>query len=143
MTTGVGTQPTNATINNQLTGLSLQLRNLMVQIRNLNTQVNGQGTGEAFLTGIGYSDAANPSNPGGVSDAAYASSLIAQLYVIAGLYYGVVTAPVTVAATAPLSPAVGSYWVDASSGGQLKEWNGTGWVVFSFDSAFAVLWNGQ
>lgn len=138
----VGTQPTVTTIDQQLTYLALQLRNLMMQVRNLNTQVNGAGQGTAYLESLGYSNTANPVNPAGMSDAAYASSLIAQFYVVAGLYYGIVTAPVTVSATAPASPATGSYWVDTSSGGQLKEWDGTAWVNFSFDSAFASLWNG-
>lgn len=143
MTTGVGAQPNNATINNSLTNLALQLRNIMVQIRNLNTQVTSTGNPLAYLASIGFAQTSNSGNPGDMSDAAYAASLVSQLYVIAGLYYGIVTAPVTVSATAPVSPAAGSYWVDTSSGGQLKEWDGTQWNNFSFDSALAVLWNGQ
>lgn len=116
MPIGVGTQPTNATVNNQLTAMAQQLRNLMQAAVNLSTQVNGTGQGLAFLESIGYSNAANPLNPGSISDAEYALQLIAYFNTIAGVYDGSV-----------------------QQGGS----GGTGAVDFNFNNALAVLWNGQ
>jgi len=116
MATGVGTQPTNATINNSLTSLSQQLRNLMEAAQDLSTQINGTGQGLQYLEAIGFGSAANPSNPASMSDAAYALQLIAYFNTIAGVYYGTV-----------------------QQGGS----GGTGASTFNFNNALAVLWNGQ
>jgi hypothetical protein len=116
MTSGVGTQPTNATINNQLTSIAVQMRNLMQQAANLSTQVNGTGQGLAYLEEMGYASAANDSNPGDQSDAAWALEVIAYFNTVAGCYYGTV-----------------------QQGGS----GGTGAATFDFDSALASLWNGQ
>jgi hypothetical protein len=112
----VGTQPTNATIDNQLTAMSLQLRNLMQAAVNLSTQVNGTGQGLAVLEGYGYSSAANAGNPGDISDASYALQMIAYLNTVAEVYFG-----------------------NVQQGGS----GGTGAVTFNFNNALAELWNGQ
>lgn len=116
MTSGVGTQPNNATINNQLTGIALQLRELMQAASNLSTQVNGTGQGLAYLEGIGFSSAANPNNPSSMSDAAWALQVIAYFNTVAGCYFGTV-----------------------QQGGS----GGTGAADFNFHNALASLWNGQ
>lgn len=75
-------------INNTLTALAVQARNLMRQISNLNEAVNGQGTGEAYLESIGFSAAPNAANPGDVSDADLALSMISYLNTVAQIYFG-------------------------------------------------------
>lgn len=84
----VGNQTTVGTINNQISGYAAQLRNIMYAISNLNKQVNGQGNGLAMLEAVGYSSAANASNPGGISDAQYALNMIGYLNTMAAVYYG-------------------------------------------------------
>src|ERR1700722_5304618 len=90
---GVGVQSTSATVNNQLTNISVGIRGLMTQAVNLSTQINGQGTGLAVLAGIGYSTVPSSANPGGVSDAQLASNMISYLNTIAGIYYGTAVQP--------------------------------------------------
>jgi hypothetical protein len=113
---GVGAQPNNANINNQLTNMAVQVRILMQQAVNLSTQVNGTGEGLAYLESIGFSSAANTANPGDQSDAAFALQVIAYLNTIAGVYYGSV-----------------------QQGGS----GGTGASTFNFNNALAILWNVQ
>jgi hypothetical protein len=88
MTIGVGTQPTNATINNQLTNLALQLRNFCAAANALSTQVNGQANGLAYLESIGYGSAANSDNPGDASDAQLALNMISYLNTVAAIVNG-------------------------------------------------------
>jgi hypothetical protein len=88
--------PVGATIgsdqmNNILTSFAIQLRNACRQISNLNLAVNGQGAGLAYLQSIGYSNTSNPANPGSVSDAALALSVISYLNTVAGVYFGTAT----------------------------------------------------
>ena|ERR1700749_4115521 len=116
MASGVGTQPSNATINNQLTGIALQMRELMQAASNLSTQVNGTGQGLAYLEAMGFSSAANSDNPGDMSDAAWALQVIAYFNTVAGCYFGTV-----------------------QQGGS----GGTGASDFNFHNALASLWNGQ
>lgn len=78
-------------VNNILTALAVRLRDDMRQIYNLNQAVNGQGQGLAYLESIGYSAADNPDNPGGVSDAALALSVLSYLNTVAGVYFGTAT----------------------------------------------------
>lgn len=116
MPIGIGTQPTNASINNQLTAMALQLRDLLQQAANLSVQVNGTGQGLAYLTSIGYGNVANPLNPGSITDAAYALQMISYLNTLSGVYEGTI-----------------------QQGGT----GGTGATTFNFNNAFAVLWNAQ
>lgn len=88
--------PVGATIgsdqmNNIITSLAVHLRDVMRQIANTNLAVNGQGAGLAYLESIGYSNASNPANPGSVSDAALALSVISYLNTVAGVYFGTAT----------------------------------------------------
>jgi hypothetical protein len=78
-------------VNNIITALAVRLRDTCRQISNLNLAVNGQGAGLAYLQSTGYSNAANPANPGGVSDAALALSMISYLNTVAGVYFGTAT----------------------------------------------------
>jgi hypothetical protein len=78
-------------IDNVITSLAVSLRDVMRQIYNLNLSVNGQGAGLAYLTSIGYSGTANPANPGGISNAALALSIISYLDTVAGVYFGTAT----------------------------------------------------
>lgn len=112
----VGTQTSAATISGNLTNISVALRNIMTQVKNLNSQVNGGGGGLAYLESIGFSSAANPNNPGGISDAQYALNLVGYLNTVCGCYMGTV-----------------------QQGGS----GGTGAILFNFDTAFAPLWAGQ
>lgn len=75
-------------VDNIITALAVRLRDVMRQISNLNLAVNGQGTGLAYLESLGYSGTANPANPGGVSDAALALSVISYLNTCAAVYFG-------------------------------------------------------
>lgn len=88
--------PVGATIgsdqmNNIITSLAVDLRNVMRTISNLNLAVNGQAAGLAYLQSIGYGSAANPANPGSVSDAQLALNMIAYLNTVAGVYFGTAT----------------------------------------------------
>lgn len=91
----VGNQASSSTVDIALTDYSVQLRDLMQDISNLSVWVNGQGNGLAFLEGLGYSNAANPNNPGGVSDAQLALNMISYLNTVAGVYYGTATQATT------------------------------------------------
>jgi hypothetical protein len=75
-------------VDNIITALAVQLRDVMQHISNLNLAVNGQGAGLAYLTSVGYSNAANPANPGSVSDAALALSMISYLNTMSAVYFG-------------------------------------------------------
>lgn len=75
-------------INNIITALAVQLRDVADRITRLNLSVNGQGNGLAYLESIGFSGTANPENPGGVSDATLALSMISYLNTVAGICYG-------------------------------------------------------
>ncbi|HEY3652314.1 MAG TPA: hypothetical protein VGL33_30400 [Streptosporangiaceae bacterium] len=75
-------------VDNIITALAVRLRDVSRQISNLSLAVNGQGAGLAYLESIGYSAAANPANPGGVSDAQYAQNMISFLNTVAGVYFG-------------------------------------------------------
>ena len=87
----VGAPVGSSQVDNILSALAIQMRDTMRQVYNLNLAVNGQGTGLAYLQSIGYSNVANPSNPGGVSDAALALSMISYLNTVAGVYFGTAT----------------------------------------------------
>lgn len=84
----VGSQATVASINQSITSLSVQLRELTHQMQNLSTSVNGQGNGLAYLESIGFGSAANPANPGGVSDAQLALNMISYLNTVQGVVNG-------------------------------------------------------
>jgi hypothetical protein len=113
--------PVGATIgsdqmNNIITSLAVHLRDVMQDIFQLNLSVNGAGAGLAYLQSIGYSNASNPANPGSVSDAALALSVIAYLNTVAGCYFGTV-----------------------QQGGT----GGTGASLFNFNQQLAAVWGGQ
>ena len=78
-------------VNNLITALAVRLRDVMQQIADLNLAVNGQGAGLAYLQAVGFGSAANPANPGSVSDAALALSIISYLNTVAGVYFGTAT----------------------------------------------------
>ena len=78
-------------VNNIITALAVRLRDVMTDIAELNLAVNGQGAGLAYLQAVGYSNASNPANPGSVSDAALALSVISYLNTVAGVYNGTAT----------------------------------------------------
>lgn len=87
----VGSIIGSSQVDNDITFLAVNLRKIMQQVANLNLQVNGQGAGLAYLTSIGYSNltaTSNPNNPGGITDAAYALSMINYLNTMAGVYFG-------------------------------------------------------
>ena len=90
---GVGIQGNNATVDNQLTNISVGLRNVMTQITSLSTWINGQGDGVAVLANLGYSTAPSSTNPGGVSDAQFASNMISYLNTVAAVYNGSAAQP--------------------------------------------------
>jgi hypothetical protein len=82
----VGTLPTEAGVNSQLTALALTLRNNFAAITNLFTCINelGGDTGlTAGLEAIGFS----------AGDAATASTLLGYMNTIAGVYSGTATQP--------------------------------------------------
>lgn len=91
----VGASIGSGQMNNILTAFAVRLRDLMRNISNLDLSVNGQGTGLAYLESIGYSAADNPANPGGVSDAALALSIISYLHTVSAIYFGAATQPDT------------------------------------------------
>jgi hypothetical protein len=76
----VGNNFSSDTVDQLISGYSVQMRNLMQNIVNLSTNVNGQANGLAFLEGIGYQPA----------DAQTALNAIAYLNTIAGCYFGTV-----------------------------------------------------
>lgn len=88
----------------------------MERCNNLATQINSSNDGHGYLVSIGYSDTPNNKNPGGVSDAVYAQTLVAYFSQVAGVYYGTV-----------------------QSGGT----GGTGAINFNINSALSGTWNGQ
>jgi|SRR5882724_5080859 len=75
-------------VNNIITALAVNLRDACRHISNLNLAVNGQGGGLAYLQSVGYGNTPNPANPGSVSDAALALSVISYLNTVAGVYFG-------------------------------------------------------
>ncbi len=77
----VGAQAGVATINQQLTSLSLAMRTVMQQARDLNTFVNGQGAGLSFLESLGFAS----------GDASEALTLIGYLNTLSGVYFGTTT----------------------------------------------------
>ena len=91
----VGAQAGSGIVDQQLTSLSLAMRNLMGNITNLSTWINGQGDGLTYLAELGYSTVPSSTNPGGVSDAQFASNMIAYLNTVAGVYYGTATQDTT------------------------------------------------
>src|SRR6266567_3691800 len=84
----VGAAIGSSQVDNIITALAVNLRDVMQRIANLNLAVNGQGAGLAYLTSIGYSGTPSPANPGGVSDAAFALSMISYLNTMAAVYFG-------------------------------------------------------
>lgn len=112
----VGQQSTKASMDQTLSSIATQYRNLCQTMRDLSTQVNGQAAGLAYLEGLGYTNTANPLNPGGISDAQYALNVVNYLSTLAGVYYGTV-----------------------QQGGT----GGTGAIDFNFDNAFSPLWANQ
>jgi hypothetical protein len=112
----VGAAIGSSQIDNIITALAVNLRDVMQRIANLNLAVNGQGAGLAYLESLGYSGTANPANPGGVSDAALALSVIAYLNTMAGVYFGTV-----------------------QQGGT----GGTGATLFNFNQQLSEVWAGQ
>jgi hypothetical protein len=84
----VGAPVGSSQVDNIITALAVRLRDTARQIYNLNLAVNGQGAGQAYLELIGYGSAPNPANPGGVSDAELALSVIGYLNTIASVYFG-------------------------------------------------------
>jgi hypothetical protein len=103
MTIGVGTQPTNATINNALTGIALQMRNVVQSAANLSKQVNSTGNALDYLVACGYGSAANADNPGGISDAQLALNLLTNMETIVALATGNATLTTATDFTGPLS----------------------------------------
>jgi hypothetical protein len=89
----VGNQPTVASVNQQIAQIAMQMRNVMQAAANLSAGVNGQGTGLATLEAIGFGSDANPDNPGDVSDAQLALTMVSYLNTQAGVYYGSATQP--------------------------------------------------
>jgi hypothetical protein len=84
----VGAVIGSSQVDNIITALAVRLRDTARQIYNLNLAVNGQGAGLAYLESIGYGSASNPANPGSVSDAALALSMIGYLNTVASVYFG-------------------------------------------------------
>jgi hypothetical protein len=74
----VGGQLSVSSVNQSITGLSVQLRNTMQAVVNLSLSVNGQDTGLAILEAAGY-DAA---------DAQTALDAISYMNTVAGVYFG-------------------------------------------------------
>jgi hypothetical protein len=82
----VGTQPTQAQINGQLTALALTLRNNFLAITNLYTSINELGADTGLTAGfeaIGFNS----------TDAGVASTLLGYMNTIAGVYAGTATQP--------------------------------------------------
>jgi hypothetical protein len=84
----VGGQTSNVTIDQKLTDLAVEIREWSYKVRNLNTEINSGGQGLQVMQNLGYQGAANPGNPGSMTDAAYALQILAYFMDIAGVYYG-------------------------------------------------------
>lgn len=115
----VGNQATVQQVDNVLSNLAFQLRELMHQVHDQWAFLNKLGlTGLENLggTGAGFGSAANPANPGSVSDAQYVLNLINYMATVQGCYAGTV-----------------------QQGGS----GGTGAVLFNFEDALTPLWAGQ
>jgi hypothetical protein len=84
----VGGTSSSATVDQAITDIAVGFRELAQKAINLSMQVNGQNNGLAVLQQYGYSSTANPSNPGGVSDAQFAQNMIAYLNTIGGFING-------------------------------------------------------
>lgn len=112
----VGGQTSNVTIDQKITDLAVEIREWAYKVNNLNTEINGSNQGIQVLQSLGYQGAANPANPGGVTDAQYAQTLIAYFMDIAGVYYG-----------------------NVQYGGS----GGSGAVKFNHDNALAPMWAGR
>jgi len=78
-------------MNNMITSSAVHLRDVLQQISELSLSVNGQGDGLAYLESLGFSGDPRAENPGGVSDAAYAQSMISYENTVAGVYFGTAT----------------------------------------------------
>ena len=87
----VGSVIGSSQIDNILTGLAVSFRQLAQQAANLSIEVTGQGAGLAYLESLGYSSTANPANPGGLSDAAWALQLVNYFNNVAGVWFGTAT----------------------------------------------------
>jgi hypothetical protein len=91
----VGQSVNSGQVDISLINLAVGMRDLMSNVNNLSTWINGQGNGLAYLEQLGYSSAANPDNPGGISDAQFALNLIAYLNTVSGVYFGTATQATT------------------------------------------------
>lgn len=89
----VGATLSKDQINNMITAYATRLRDLAKDISDLSLRVNGQGQGLAFLEAAGFGSDPNPANPGGVSDAALAQSMISYENTVAAVYYGQAAQP--------------------------------------------------
>jgi hypothetical protein len=89
----VGATIGSSQVDNIMSALAVNLRDIMQQIANLNLSVNGQGQGLAYLQSVGYSNVPSAANPGGVSDAALALSVISYLNTMAAIYFGTAAQP--------------------------------------------------
>ena len=114
----VGGQAGMNTVNDSLTKLSVGLRSIMTGVANLSTWVGGQGNGnlQQVLINLGDSTAPSASNPGGVSDAQLATTMLGYLTTLYGVYNGTV-----------------------QQGGS----GGTNATMFNFNTALGYLWAGQ
>jgi hypothetical protein len=84
----VGATIGSGQMDNMITSAAVHLRDVCQDISELSLSVNGQGEGLAYLVSLDTSDAPNPENPGGISDAAYALSMISYENTVAGVYFG-------------------------------------------------------
>ena len=86
----VGSQVGSANVNQALSDSAIAMRDLMHKCVNLSTWINGQNQGLNTLIAMGFSNTPNANNTGGLSDAALALRLIADLNTVAGVYFGTV-----------------------------------------------------
>lgn len=112
----VGATVSSGQIDNMITSFAVRLRDLMTDISELNLLVNGQANGLNYLIAKGYSNVSNPDNPGSVSDAALALTMIGYLNTNSGCYFGTV-----------------------QQGGT----GGTGAILFNFHQGLSPVWGGQ
>lgn len=91
----VGIQGNTGTLDAAITNNAIGMRNLMQSIVNMSTWINGQGNGLTALEDLGYSNTANPNNPGGISDAQMALNMISYLNTVAEVYFGTATQATT------------------------------------------------
>ena len=89
----VGASIGSGQMDNMITSAAVDLRDVAQDIAQLSLSVNGQGQGLAYLVSLDFSDAPNPDNPGGISDAAYALSMISYENTVAGVYFGTPPSP--------------------------------------------------